>query len=104
MAELSRRNIDLLTHFAEANPPAVDILVDLVLSHRPKLAERASWVLEKRSERNPGQLNISLPRLIDNLKHIPSSSTRGCYNYTLRGFSLTDSENPNRTTRRVEKQ
>jgi hypothetical protein len=76
MAELSRRNIDLLTHFAEANLPAVDVLVGLVLSHRPKLAERASWVLEKLSERNPGLLNASLPRLIDNLKQIPSSSTR----------------------------
>lgn len=76
MAELSRRNIDLLTHFAEENSPAVDVLVGLVLSHRPKLAERASWVLEKLSERNPGLLHASLPLLIDNLKQIPSSSTR----------------------------
>lgn len=76
MAELSRRNIDLLTHFAETHPPAVDILVDLVLSHQPKLAERSSWVLEKLSERNPGLLDASLTRLIENLKHIPSSSTR----------------------------
>jgi hypothetical protein len=92
MAELSRRNIDLLTHFAEVNPKAVDILVDLVLSHQPKLAERASWVLEKLSERNPGRLNDSLPRFIDNLKHIPSSSTRRTLSKVLSLHTLPETE------------
>ncbi len=76
MAELSRRNIDLITHFTEENPQAIELLVQIVLSHKEPLAQRASWVLEKLSERNKGILSNYLPLLVENLQKIPSSSTR----------------------------
>ena len=76
MVELSRRNIDLITQWSEENPESINVLIDMVLSHEDKLAMRASWVLEKYSEKYPNCLQERIHEIIDVLNKIPSSSTR----------------------------
>lgn len=76
MVELSRRNIDLVTHWVIEHPGSEKLLVELMLSHKPKVAERASWVMEKISDRVNGYFQPYLPEILKVLKHIPSSSTR----------------------------
>lgn len=76
LAELSRQNINYITHFAEENPEAIEHLVALTFSSEEKLSMRASWTLEKLSERHPGILDEELPSLIKFLENVPFSSTR----------------------------
>ncbi len=77
MAELSRRNTDLITQWAEQTDGAITALVDIVLTHEEnKLPQRAAWVLEKISERNENILYERLNEILKELKNIPSSSTR----------------------------
>lgn len=76
MVELSRRNIDLITQWAIENHESIDLLIDMVLSHKDKLAMRASWVLEKLSEKFPDILRERINEIIDVLNEIPESGTR----------------------------
>lgn len=77
MAELSRRNTDIITQWAEQNDGAIDVLIDIVLTHEnTKLPQRAAWVLEKISERNLEILQERIAEIITQLNNIPSSSTR----------------------------
>lgn len=76
LAELSRRNINLITAWVIEQPRGVDILVDLALMHDKKISPRAAWALEIVSEKlnQPAQHQIS--RIINELPKINSSSTR----------------------------
>lgn len=76
LAELSRRNIDLITQWAEENHSVTDKLVQIVLQHKETLAPRAAWVLEKLSEKQFNYLENDLINIIKELRQIPSSSTR----------------------------
>jgi hypothetical protein len=51
LAELSRRNIDLITEWIIDKPEGISILIEFFLKHDNKVAMRAVWVLEKLSER-----------------------------------------------------
>lgn len=76
MVELSRRNIDLITHWVEENPGSENLLVDIFLTHQQKLSMRSTWVLEKLSEKYPEILKHRLIEIIDALNDIPESGTR----------------------------
>jgi len=76
LVELSRRNIELVSNWILDNPGSESLLVDLVISHKPKVAERASWVMEKISDRLNGFFDPYLPRILEVIQLIPSSSTR----------------------------
>lgn len=76
LAELSRRNIDLIVQWAEDNFKVTEALVEIVLEHKELLAQRAAWSLEKLSERHDNYLEKYIPSIIKELPKIPSSSTR----------------------------
>lgn len=76
LAELSRRNIDLVVQWAGFDSEKIDLLARLVLQHEPTLSMRSAWVLEKITEKSPGILTSWLPAFIDNLDFYPQSGTR----------------------------
>jgi hypothetical protein len=76
MAELSRRNIDLVSQWMMEEPESFPLLIDLVLAHNEKASSRAAWVLEKISERVHEPAADYLDRFIKELPNITSSSTR----------------------------
>jgi hypothetical protein len=76
MSELSRRNIDLVTQWILEKPEAIGSLVDLVLSHNDIASPRATWVLEKLSEKMNEPVADYLDRIIGELRNVTSSSTR----------------------------
>jgi hypothetical protein len=76
MAELSRRNIDLIATFALNEPAAIPCLLEIVLSQNHKSSSRASWVLEKLSDKIPGIMDAYIVEIINALPFIQSSSTR----------------------------
>ena len=51
MAEVSRRNIDLVTDWILEQPEVISLVVKLALSHNDESSWRAAWALEKVSER-----------------------------------------------------
>jgi hypothetical protein len=76
MAELSRRNTDLITQWVLDESGGIGALVELVLSHEEKVAPRATWVLEKISEKLNEPLADYIDNVINELAKINSSSTR----------------------------
>jgi len=76
MAELSRRNIDLVTQWIIEKPEAISTMVELVISHNDTASPRATWVLEKLSEKLNEPAAIYLDTLIGELRNVTSSSTR----------------------------
>jgi hypothetical protein len=76
LSELSRRNIDLVVHWAGVDSERIDQLIELTLLHQTKLSMRACWALEKITCKYPGILQNWLPRLIENLNTYPESGTR----------------------------
>lgn len=76
LAELSRRNTDLITQWVIDQPEGVDFLVDLVLQHSEKVSPRATWVLEKVSEKLHKPAQHQMVRILKELTNITSSSTR----------------------------
>ena len=76
MAEMSRRNIDLVTQLFIEQPDNIPILIELVLSHNDKVSTRASWVLEKLSERLYEPATDYVETIILELPNIKISGTR----------------------------
>jgi len=76
MAEISRRNTDLVASWAITQPGAINCLVDIAFSADDILSFRASWVLEKLSEHYSGILDEYIPKIIKALPDFTSSSTR----------------------------
>lgn len=76
MAELSRRNIDLVTQWIIEQPESISTLIALVLAHNEKVSPRATWVLEKLSEKIHEPAANYLEIIINELQNIKSSSTR----------------------------
>ena len=76
LSELSRRNIDLVVHWAGVDSERIAQLAELVLLHDSKLSMRACWALEKITCKHPGILDNWLPELIENLDKYPLTGTR----------------------------
>lgn len=76
MSELSRRNIDLITQWVIEQPKGIDILLDLVLKHDKKVSPRATWALEKVSEKLDKPVQKHIARIVKELHLVISSSTR----------------------------
>ncbi|MFA6403111.1 MAG: hypothetical protein WCX31_16030 [Salinivirgaceae bacterium] len=76
MAELSRRNIDLVASWALGQTGAISCLVEITLSQEEKVSSRSSWVLEKLSDQFPGILDEYIPEIITAISTIESSSIR----------------------------
>lgn len=76
MAELSRRNIDLVVSWALGQPEAISCLVEITLSQEEKLSSRSAWALEKLSDRFPGILDEFIPEIITAISTIQASSIR----------------------------
>lgn len=74
LAEQSRRNIDLVVHWAFANPISLELLVEMALSNSETVSARAAWVLDKMSEKEPGCLQSFIPQIILAIKKVRSSS------------------------------
>lgn len=92
LIELSRNNIDLITQWVEDNPKELVHLVQLITSHEKIVAQRASWVLEKLSERKSVDTNAHISEIIDILKEIPSSSTRRTISKVLMLHEIPDEQ------------
>lgn len=76
LSEMSRRNIDLVTKYIEDNPEQLKDIVELVMGHADVIAFRASWVLEKLTERKNVNVNPIIPQIVSILNEIPLSGTR----------------------------
>jgi len=76
MAELSRRNIDLVVLFALGEPAAVPCLLEITLSQNDKTSMRASWVLEKLSDKYPGIMDKYIVDIVNAFPTVQSSSVR----------------------------
>ncbi|MBI9066427.1 MAG: hypothetical protein JEZ09_03975 [Salinivirgaceae bacterium] len=76
LAELSRRNIDLVTQYACQNPEAINYLVDLVIYNEETVSMRAAWALEKLSEKKNEVIKNRLPDILEILSKITVSGTR----------------------------
>lgn len=76
MAEMSRRNIDIVTQLFLDNPEHIPVLIELVLSHNDKSSARASWVLEKLSEKLHEPASGYINTIISELSNITISGTR----------------------------
>ncbi len=76
MAELSRRNIDMVVHWILERPDRIESLVDLVLDHDDVVSTRASWALEKVSMKMNEPVRDYIDKIIGELPKIRQSSTR----------------------------
>ena len=76
MAELSRRNIDLVTDWILEKPDVISSVVKLSLSHNEESSWRAAWALEKVSERAKEPLADYIETIINELHKIKLSGTR----------------------------
>ncbi len=76
MAEMSRRNIDIVVRWVLEKPEAIKPLVELILLHNDKVSMRAAWVLEKLSEKVNEPAANYLEIIISELKNVTISGTR----------------------------
>ena len=90
MAEMSRRNIDLVTQLFVEQPSKIPILIELVLSHDDKSSMRASWVLEKLSEKLNEPASDYIYTLIKELPNIKISGTRRTLSKVLMLHTIPD--------------
>jgi len=95
LAELSRRNTDLITQWVIENTEAVDPLIELVFSNEEKVAPRASWVLEKLSEIQNEPIKPYISRVIAALPDIKSSGTRRTLAKVLMLHSIPENQEGN---------
>lgn len=77
-AEISRRNIDLVTQFVLETPGAVDVLVEIILDDNEKVSHRAAWALEKVSEKLDSPVKKYLTALINSFDGFGHSGIRRC--------------------------
>lgn len=78
MAELSRRNIELIVSIAQNKPQVIHHLIDISLQHDEKISMRAAWALDKLAQNKPDVLATRLGDFYENLNRIPESGTRRC--------------------------
>lgn len=76
LAELSRRNINLIVEAATENNAIIHHLVDFVLLHQEKISSRAAWALDKISQTKPPMLKTRIGELYQALDKISESGTR----------------------------
>ncbi len=74
-AEMSRRNIDVVTDFILKNPEHIPFLIDIAFSDDKNLSLRAAWTLDKVSEKNINLLNNYLSSIIKKLPEIKRTGT-----------------------------
>jgi hypothetical protein len=74
-AEMSRKNIDIVTDFVLKNTEYIALLIDLTFSDNKNLSLRAAWTLDKISEKNSSLLSSYSSLMVKKLPEICNTGT-----------------------------
>ncbi len=88
LAELSRKNTDLIAQWLEEHPGYQAYFLELILGQDEKLSMRAAWALDVVNSKGKLKLQKTVHQLLPHIPTIPFPSTRRCLSKLLMRYPI----------------